>query len=118
VFMQNVVVSISQLGSGPHCGVTADCSAGVTLEEKSTTMSNTTTGEEDPDVTSLAACSSGSTTSEALALIQQISPLPKSSTVRKRARQVEGAEVITGSLFKQRAVDKALKKNCKIFRAE
>ena len=112
--LQNVVVTISQLDSGGPCGVSADCGAGVSLEEKSaTTTSNTTTGKEDHDVTSLAACSSGSTTAEALALIQQISPLPKSNTVRKRARQVEGAEVVTGSPYKQRAMDKALKKTTK-----
>lgn len=114
--LQNVAVTISQLDSGGPCGVTTDCSDGVSLEEKSTTTtSNTATGEEDPDVTSLAECrpSSSSTTAEALALIQQISPLPKTNAVRKRARQVEGAEVVTGSPYKQRAMDRALKKATK-----
>jgi len=114
VVLQNVVVTISQLDSGGPYGVTADCSAGVSLEEKSvTTTSNKTTGEQDADVTSLAACSSSSTTADALALIQQLSPLPKSNTVRKRARKVEGAEVVTGSPYKQRAMEKALKKTTK-----
>ena len=114
--LQNVAVTISQLDSGGPCGVTTDCSDRVSLEEKSTTTtSNTATGEEDPDVTSLAECrpSSSSTTAEALALIQQISPLPKTNAVRKRARQVEGAEVVTGSPYKQRAMDRALKKATK-----
>ena len=49
----------------------------------------------------------------ATALIQEVSPLPKCSTSRKRTRQVEGAEVVTGSPYKQRVLEKELKKSRK-----
>jgi len=47
------------------------------------------------------------------ALIQELSPLPKSKTSRKRTREVEGAEVVTGSSYKQRILEKALQKSKK-----
>jgi len=50
---------------------------------------------------------------EAISVIQELSPLPKSKTSRKRTRQVEGAEVITGSSYKQRVLEKAEKKSSK-----
>ena len=47
------------------------------------------------------------------ALIQELSPLPKSKTSRKRTREVEGAVVVTGSPYKQRILEKALQKSKK-----
>ena len=50
---------------------------------------------------------------KARALIHDISPLPKSKTVRVRTRKVEGAEVVTGSPYKQRVLERTLKKTAK-----
>lgn len=48
--------------------------------------------------------------SEVLAIIRHISPLPKSKVMRKRKRQIDGAEVVTSTPTKMRLMEKATKK--------
>jgi len=48
---------------------------------------------------------------EATAVTQELSPLPKSNTSRKITRHVEGAEVITGSPYKRRMLEKSEKES-------
>ena len=50
--------------------------------------------------------SEGHLLANALAVIQQISPLPRSKLVRQRKRKTEGAEVVTSFLYKQQLLDK------------
>jgi len=122
----------SEVDSGPsadvgHTSDAADCStstADVNLSNKTTSgtsgavdhLTSTTDSAGSASKVDSGSCDVAHTSDAAdlREVLEQISPMPKSKTVRQRKRTAEHAEVLTGSPFKMKLLEKQTLKENKV----